>query len=109
MAHYSYKDIANRIPQKYIDEIEDFDYDANYDGHYWIAVNNWVNDLQDEIKSFHYPHPQSLRAEVIRLRKALEEIIKQAEESFNYEMGGRPEVEDLIDDVKFETWMRIMK
>lgn len=56
MPAYSYKEVCYyQLPKEYVDKFEErhgreFDYDANYDGDYWIVVSDYIDDLQKEIE-----------------------------------------------------------
>lgn len=55
MGHYTYKDARELLPEGYVEAFEakykrEYDWDGNYDGDQWIAVADYIEELQEEIK-----------------------------------------------------------
>lgn len=53
MGHYAYKDVIHEIPKRYFDENfkknhgRECDCDPGYDGDYWIATSDYIEDLKE--------------------------------------------------------------
>lgn len=50
MGTYSYKYASARIPDFIKDDIDDYEGGCDYDGDMWIAVSNYIDELEDELK-----------------------------------------------------------
>lgn len=77
MASYSYKNVCFKIPEQYINEGfkerygRDFEGDPNYDGDYWIAVDDWIIDLLLEAQAYNAMREErdALKAELALVKE----------------------------------------
>ncbi len=53
MAYYNYKHARDITPQWAMDMVEDYEGTCDYDGDLWLAVVNYAEALETEVKAQH--------------------------------------------------------